>query len=217
VSYLGVAWVLLQVANQIEETLELPAWLDQAVLVLLALGLPIDLPTCPPGSIQPDCEDRSRGDRSRQCPGRYRCREELRDRALRPGGERVDRNPWKYRVDDLEEYRSWQSNGNLRWQWISHFEQHSQREYGWGNPGRHRGQVIGNAVFANGGDRIHAGPCALVQSNRVLSNDFANNGFGLDGDASTTMGYRENAFNENRINVNGGADLGANISTPFGG
>jgi adenylate cyclase len=39
--YLGVAWILLQVANQIEETLELPGWLDQAVLVLLALGLPI--------------------------------------------------------------------------------------------------------------------------------------------------------------------------------
>jgi TolB-like protein len=39
--YLGVAWLLLQVANQVEETLELPGWLDQAVLVLLVLGLPI--------------------------------------------------------------------------------------------------------------------------------------------------------------------------------
>ena len=39
--YLAVAWVLLQVADQIEETLELPGWLDQAVLVLLALGYPI--------------------------------------------------------------------------------------------------------------------------------------------------------------------------------
>lgn len=43
VLYLGVAWVLLQVADQIEETLELPGWVDQAVLVLLGLGLPIVL------------------------------------------------------------------------------------------------------------------------------------------------------------------------------
>ncbi|MBW2425869.1 MAG: hypothetical protein JRG86_16600 [Deltaproteobacteria bacterium] len=41
--YLGVAWVLLQVANQLEETLELPSWVDQSVLVLIALGFPIAL------------------------------------------------------------------------------------------------------------------------------------------------------------------------------
>lgn len=41
--YLGVSWVLLQVANQLEETLELPGWLDQAALVLLVLGFPIVL------------------------------------------------------------------------------------------------------------------------------------------------------------------------------
>ncbi len=39
--YLGVAWVLLQIANQLEETLELPGWLYQAVLVLLGVCLPV--------------------------------------------------------------------------------------------------------------------------------------------------------------------------------
>lgn len=41
--YLGAAWVLLQVAALLENTLELPNWVDQSALVLLALGFPLVL------------------------------------------------------------------------------------------------------------------------------------------------------------------------------
>ena len=43
VLYLGAAWLLLQVAIALESTLELPNWLDQATLVLLAIGFPLAL------------------------------------------------------------------------------------------------------------------------------------------------------------------------------
>ncbi len=42
-TYLAIAWVLLEVAATLESTLELPNWVDQTVLVLLALGFPIAL------------------------------------------------------------------------------------------------------------------------------------------------------------------------------
>jgi TolB-like protein len=41
--YLALAWVLLQVAMALEETLGLPTWVDQVTLVLLGLGLPVAL------------------------------------------------------------------------------------------------------------------------------------------------------------------------------
>lgn len=41
--YLGAAWLLLQVAVVIEQTLELPNWIDQVVLALLIIGFPLAL------------------------------------------------------------------------------------------------------------------------------------------------------------------------------
>jgi TolB-like protein len=41
--YVGAAWLLLQVAVLIEETLELPNWVDQVTLLLLAIGFPVTL------------------------------------------------------------------------------------------------------------------------------------------------------------------------------
>lgn len=41
--YLALGWIVLQVAVVIESTLELPGWIDQSVLVLLALGFPFAL------------------------------------------------------------------------------------------------------------------------------------------------------------------------------
>ncbi len=41
--YLGAAWVMLQVAVVLEQTLELPTWIDQSVLVLLIIGFPLVL------------------------------------------------------------------------------------------------------------------------------------------------------------------------------
>ena len=41
--YLGAAWLVLQVAAQLETTLELPNWVDQTALALLALGFPLVL------------------------------------------------------------------------------------------------------------------------------------------------------------------------------
>ena len=38
--YLGVAWLLLQVAIAIENTLDLPDWVDRMTLVVLLLGFP---------------------------------------------------------------------------------------------------------------------------------------------------------------------------------
>lgn len=43
VIYLGLAWVLLQVAALLESTLELPNWIDQSALVLLVIGFPMVL------------------------------------------------------------------------------------------------------------------------------------------------------------------------------
>jgi TolB-like protein len=43
VLYLGAAWVILQVAAQFEDTLELPNWVDKSALAILAIGLPIVL------------------------------------------------------------------------------------------------------------------------------------------------------------------------------
>lgn len=41
--YLGAAWILLEVAALLEQTLELPNWVDQSVLGLLLVGFPIGL------------------------------------------------------------------------------------------------------------------------------------------------------------------------------
>ena len=41
--YAGVGWVLIEVAVTLETTLALPSWVDQIVLVLLALGFPVAL------------------------------------------------------------------------------------------------------------------------------------------------------------------------------
>ncbi len=41
--YLGVSWLLLQVAVALEQTLKLPDWADQLVLVLLLVGFPLVL------------------------------------------------------------------------------------------------------------------------------------------------------------------------------
>jgi len=41
--YLGAAWLVLQVAAQLEATLELPNWVDQAALAFLGLGFPLVL------------------------------------------------------------------------------------------------------------------------------------------------------------------------------
>lgn len=41
VLYLGAAWLLLQVAVMLEQTLKLPDWVDQTVLVLLMIGFPL--------------------------------------------------------------------------------------------------------------------------------------------------------------------------------
>ena len=41
--YLGLAWVLLQVAIAIETTMKLPDWVDQTTLVLLVIGFPLML------------------------------------------------------------------------------------------------------------------------------------------------------------------------------
>jgi len=41
--YIGAAWLMLQVAVVIEQTLALPDWLDQSVLVLLLIGFPLVL------------------------------------------------------------------------------------------------------------------------------------------------------------------------------
>ena len=40
-AYVVVAWVLIQVVTAIEEPLNLPAWFDTAVIVLLGIGFPI--------------------------------------------------------------------------------------------------------------------------------------------------------------------------------
>ena len=39
--YLGAAWVLLQVANTLEEALELPGWFDRTVSLVLIAGFPV--------------------------------------------------------------------------------------------------------------------------------------------------------------------------------
>ena len=41
--YLGAAWILLEVAALLEQTLELPNWVDQTVLGLLVVGFPFGL------------------------------------------------------------------------------------------------------------------------------------------------------------------------------
>ena len=41
VLYLGSAWLIQQVTAQLEATLELPNWLNQFVVAILALGFPI--------------------------------------------------------------------------------------------------------------------------------------------------------------------------------
>ena len=41
--YLGAAWILLEVAALLEQTLELPNWVDQSVLGLLVVGFPCGL------------------------------------------------------------------------------------------------------------------------------------------------------------------------------
>jgi hypothetical protein len=41
--YLGAAWILLEVAALLEQTLELPNWVDQSVLGLLVVGFPFGL------------------------------------------------------------------------------------------------------------------------------------------------------------------------------
>lgn len=41
--YLALGWIVLQVVVLIEATLELPNWIDQAVLILLTLGFPFAL------------------------------------------------------------------------------------------------------------------------------------------------------------------------------
>lgn len=41
--YLALGWIVLQVAIAIESTMKLPDWIDQSVLVLLALGFPFAL------------------------------------------------------------------------------------------------------------------------------------------------------------------------------
>jgi pimeloyl-ACP methyl ester carboxylesterase len=41
--YLGAAWLLIQVAVNVEEPLNLPSWLDTLVITLLALGFPLVL------------------------------------------------------------------------------------------------------------------------------------------------------------------------------
>ena len=41
--YLAIAWVLLEVAIAVEDTLTLPNWVDQVVLVFLVLGFPVTL------------------------------------------------------------------------------------------------------------------------------------------------------------------------------
>jgi len=41
--YLGAAWLLLQLGVVLEQTLELPNWVDQAVLTFLVLGFPLAL------------------------------------------------------------------------------------------------------------------------------------------------------------------------------
>jgi predicted ATPase len=41
--YLGAAWILLEVAALLEQTLELPNWVDQSVLGLLVVGFPLGL------------------------------------------------------------------------------------------------------------------------------------------------------------------------------
>ncbi len=43
VLYLGAAWILLEVAALLEQTLELPNWVDQSVLGLLVVGFPFGL------------------------------------------------------------------------------------------------------------------------------------------------------------------------------
>lgn len=41
--YLGASWLLLQVAVALEQTLKLPDWADQLVLVMLLVGFPLVL------------------------------------------------------------------------------------------------------------------------------------------------------------------------------
>ena len=41
--YLALGWLLLEVAIAVEETLNLPDWIDQSALILLALGFPVVL------------------------------------------------------------------------------------------------------------------------------------------------------------------------------
>ncbi len=41
VIYLGVSWLLIQVANTLEDALELPGWVDWAVTVGLVIGFPV--------------------------------------------------------------------------------------------------------------------------------------------------------------------------------
>jgi TolB-like protein len=43
VVYLGVAWLVLQVAAQLEETFALPEWVDQTAVIVLAVGFPVVL------------------------------------------------------------------------------------------------------------------------------------------------------------------------------
>lgn len=41
--YLGLGWIMFQVAIAIESTMKLPDWIDQSVLILLAMGFPFAL------------------------------------------------------------------------------------------------------------------------------------------------------------------------------
>ncbi len=43
VAYVAIAWILAEAASKLEETLNLPAWLDSVVVVLLLIGFPIAL------------------------------------------------------------------------------------------------------------------------------------------------------------------------------
>src|SRR5210317_1418636 len=42
-AYIVIAWVLLQVAATLEETLELPVWFDKAIFAAMLIGFPIAL------------------------------------------------------------------------------------------------------------------------------------------------------------------------------
>ena len=60
-AYIVIAWVLMQVASLLEETLELPNWFDKFAFAILLLGFPVALILSWAYDIRPDSQGQTSG------------------------------------------------------------------------------------------------------------------------------------------------------------